>query len=82
MTRGWWAQFPSVRADAPRLQLRRWTSLDDSEWEVAFAPCWTVEACLEGRQFKLPFKLLVRVGAIRIRGEMVVSFPNGDMGQT
>lgn len=41
--------FPSVPTDAPQLALRRWASLDDSEWEVAFSPTsWKIELCLEG----------------------------------
>ena len=67
--------FPSVRAEAPQMKLLRWVSLEESEWDVAFAPCWKIELCLEGRSMMLPFKLLVRVGAIRMRGEVRLSFP-------
>ena len=67
--------FPSVASDAPRLRLIQWSSLDSSEWEVRFAPCWKIELSLEGRSLMMPFKLLVRVGQIRMRGEMRVSFP-------
>ena len=66
--------FPSVKAEAPKLSVRRWTSLDESEWEMSFAPSWKIEICLEGRQI-LPFKILVRIGSIRVTGEMRVSFP-------
>ena len=40
--------FPSVDSDAPQLQLRRWESLDESEWEVrsftnsAFTNCMLI----------------------------------------
>ena len=73
--------FPSVPTDAPQLQLRRWGSLDESEWEVTFSPRWKMEMCLEGHTAFLPFKLLVRVGGIRLHGEMRVSFPP-DMAYT
>lgn len=55
------------------MRLITWVSLDESHWEVSFAPCWKIELCLEGRQFSVPFKLLVRVGGIRVRGELRLS---------
>ena len=68
--------FPSVASEAPRLRLIRWVTLDESEWEVTFEPTsWKIELCLEGRQI-LPFKLLVRVGHLRIKGELRLSLPN------
>ena len=43
--------FPSVASEAPRLALRRWAALDESEWNVTFAPAsWRIEISLEGRQ--------------------------------
>lgn len=65
--------FPSVASEAPELRLIRWVSLEESQWEVTFAPSWRIELCLEGRQI-VPFKLLVRVGSIRVSGELRVSF--------
>ena len=67
--------FPSVASEAPHLKLRRWESLESSEWEVTFAPCWKIELCLEGRSLMMPFKLLVRVGSIQMKGELRLSFP-------
>lgn len=67
--------FPSVASEAPRLALRRWVALDESYWEVTFAPAsWRIEISLEGRQI-VPFNLLVRVTAMHMKGELRVSFP-------
>ncbi len=71
--------FPSIPSDAPQLQLLSWTSLEASQWTVSFAPSWRMEMCLEGRAALVPFKLLVRVSTMTIKGEMSLSFPS-DMG--
>lgn len=33
-------------SQAPYIQLERWTSLDESEWSVRWAPSWSVQATL------------------------------------
>ncbi len=67
--------FPSVAADAPFLQLLSYNALDSSRWEVAWSPCWSVELCLEGHSFLVPFSVVVRLRSLRLRGEMTMSFP-------
>ena len=32
--------FPSVASEAPQMKLIQWESLDSSQWEIRFAPCW------------------------------------------
>lgn len=67
--------FPSVAADAPFLQLVKYDALDSSRWAVAWSPCWSVELCLEGHSFLVPFKLVIRLRSLRLRGELTATFP-------
>mgnify|MGYP006212979763 CR=1 FL=1 len=46
-----------------------------SSWGFAFAPRWTVEMCLEGTSFLVPFKLVLRLRGLSLRGELAASFP-------
>ena len=69
--------FPSVAAEAPELLLRRWVSMDDSDWEVSFrSKCWSIELGLEGRTMLMPFKLIVRVTAMSLKGVISLTLPN------
>ena len=42
--------FPSVAAEAPRLALLKWESMDYSEWSVSWKPSWTVQAACSPAQ--------------------------------
>ena len=42
---------------------------------MAWSPCWSVELCLEGHSFLVPFSVVVRLRSLRLRGEMTMSFP-------
>ena len=44
-------------------------------WGFAFSPRWTVEMCLEGTSFLVPFKLVLRLRGLSLRGELAASFP-------
>lgn len=44
-------------------------------WGFTFSPRWTVELCLEGTSFLVPFKLVLRLRGLSLRGELAASFP-------
>jgi len=56
------------------MQLVKYDALDWSRWEVAWSPCWSVELCLEGHSFLVPFKLVIRLRSLRLRGELTATF--------
>jgi hypothetical protein len=41
--------FPSLRREAPKLRLAKYTSLSCSEWELNFSPSWSMDVCVEVR---------------------------------
>jgi len=41
--------FPSLRREAPTVRLARYTSLESSEWQLSWAPSWSVDVCVEVR---------------------------------
>jgi len=61
--------FPSVPAEAPHIQLERWTSLDESEWNVRWAPSWSIQVALEGLQY-VQFRLMLRLFDFRVSGRL------------
>ena len=70
-------KFASVVTEAPKLSLRRWEGLQESEWDVAWAPTsWRTEISIKG---KWAAKMVVRIHGVRMRGTCRTSFP-ADMG--
>ena len=65
--------FPACDAGKPRVVLRRWTSLEDSEWDLAWAPSWSCEACIDGQR-GISFSTLLRVTNITLAGRLKISF--------
>jgi len=58
--------FPSVPSEAPHIQLERWESMQDSEWQVRWAPSWSVQVAVEGSHY-LSFSLMLRLYDFRVR---------------
>lgn len=65
--------FPSASANAPRVRLVHWRSIEDSEWEMRFAPAWSCEVCVDGKQL-ISFSTLVRVLNAQIQGRLKLAF--------
>lgn len=61
--------FPSVASETPHIQLQRWESLSDSEWQLRWAPSWSVQVAVEGLQY-LQFTLMLRLFDFRISGRL------------
>jgi hypothetical protein len=57
------------RAQAPHIQLIRWESLQDSEWQLRWAPSWSVQVAVEGTQY-LSFQLTLRLFDFRVSGRV------------
>lgn len=66
--------MPSIRKEAPVVNLLKWTGLEFSEWDVAWAPSsWWVSLSADGSRWGLPFNCLARVSNIQLRGRMQCS---------
>lgn len=65
--------FPASDASKPKIVLRRWTSLEDSEWDLAWTPAWTCEACIDGQR-GITFSTLMKVSGIAMAGRLAISF--------
>ena len=65
--------FPASDASKPEIVLRRWSSLDDSEWDVSWTPIWTAEACVDGSR-GISFTTLLKVTNIALRGRIRLTF--------
>ena len=65
--------FPVSDASKPKIVLRRWTSLEDSEWDLAWTPAWTCEACIDGQR-GITFSTLMKVSGIAMAGRLAISF--------
>ena len=63
--------FPSVPNEAPHIQLERWESLADSEWQFRWAPSWSVQVAVEGSQY-MTFSLMIRLFDLRVAGRIKV----------
>lgn len=63
--------FPSVPSEAPHIQLLRWESMQDSEWQLRWAPSWSVQVAVEGQQY-LQFSLTLRLFDLRLSGRMAL----------
>jgi len=61
--------FPSVPSEAPHIQLHRWETLQDSEWQIRWAPSWSVQVMVEGLQY-LQFTLMLRLYDFRVSGRL------------
>ena len=61
--------FPSVPSEAPHIQLERWENMQDSEWQVRWAPSWSVQVAVEGSHY-LQFTLMLRLYDFRVSGRM------------
>ena len=61
--------FPSVPTEAPHIQLIRWESLQDSEWQLRWAPSWSIQVAVEGQQY-LSFNLMLRLFDFRVSGRL------------
>jgi hypothetical protein len=46
--------FPSVPSEAPRLSLDLWHSLSASEWQLRWAPSWSMQARAAPREHAAP----------------------------
>lgn len=67
------ASFPSSDASKPRISLRRWASVEESEWDVDWTPNWTAEACVDGQR-GISFSTLLRVTGLAVKGRLSLSF--------
>lgn len=66
--------MPSIRKEAPVVNLLKWTGLEFSEWDVAWAPSsWWVSLSADGSRWGLPFNCLARVSDIQLQGRMQCS---------
>jgi len=78
--------FPSVAAEAPRLALLKWESMDYSEWSVSWKPSWTVQVAIEGSwkpswtvqvaiegSHYIAFQLLLKISEVEISGRLKLS---------
>ena len=63
--------FPSVPSEAPHIQLIRWESMQDSEWQLRWAPSWSVQVAVEGSQY-LQFSLMLRLFDLRVSGRITL----------
>lgn len=54
---------------APHIQLHRWESLKDSEWQFRWAPSWSVQVAVEGVQY-LQFNLTLKLHDFRVSGRL------------
>ena len=63
--------FPSVPAEAPHIQLIRWESMQDSEWQLRWAPSWSVQVAVEGQQY-VSFSLMLRLYDLRLSGRITL----------
>ena len=61
--------FPSVPSEAPHIQLERWESMQDSEWQLRWAPSWSVQVAVEGSHY-LQFTLMLRLFDFRVSGRI------------
>ena len=66
--------FPSVPNEAPHIQLERWESLADSEWQFRWAPSWSVQVAVEGSQY-MTFNLMLRLFDLRVSGRIKGNIP-------
>lgn len=64
--------FPSVAAEAPRLALLKWESMDYSEWSVSWKPSWTVQVAIEGSHY-IAFQLLLKISEVELSGRLKLS---------
>lgn len=62
--------FPSTPANAPKVSLVKWHSLDNSEWHLTWAPAWSCEVCVDGSVWTT----LLRVSGVKIDGRLRLSF--------
>jgi len=67
--------FPSVQAEAPRIQLEEWVSLQNSEWSLKWSPPWSMQVSLEGTQF-VQFNVHIRMNDFKVRGRLRVRANN------
>ena len=65
--------FPASAAGKPRVELVRWRSLEDSEWDLEWRPSWTCEACIDGQR-GITFSTLLKVSGITLKGRLAISF--------
>lgn len=65
--------FPATHANAPKVRLIKWTSLEDSEWHMTFSPAWSCEVCVDGKQL-ISFSTLLKVAKARIDGRLQLCF--------
>lgn len=63
--------FPSVPSEAPHIQLIRWESMEDSEWQLRWAPSWSIAVAVEGQQY-LQFSLTLRLFDLRLSGRITL----------
>ena len=63
--------FPSVPAEAPHIQLIRWESMQDSEWQLRWAPSWSVQVAVEGQQY-VSFSMSMRLYDLRLSGRITL----------
>jgi hypothetical protein len=63
--------LPCGHAQAPHIQLLRWESMQDSEWQLRWAPSWSVQVAVEGQQY-LQFSLTLRLFDLRLSGRMAL----------
>ena len=61
--------FFACECQAPHIQLIRWESLTDSEWQLRWAPSWSVQVAVEGSQY-LSFSLTLRLFDFRVSGRL------------
>ena len=67
--------FPSVPTESPHIQLIRWENMQESEWQVRWAPSWSVQVAVEGLQY-LQFTLMLKLFDFRISGRVHLSCSN------
>ncbi|KAJ1625986.1 hypothetical protein T492DRAFT_843540 [Pavlovales sp. CCMP2436] len=65
--------FPSIRREAPRVRLAKYTSLSDSEWHLRWAPSWSVDVCVEGYHY-IYFEVTMRISHVSVKGTVKADF--------
>lgn len=69
--------MPSLKKEAPTINLVRWDGLKFSEWDVSWAPTsWWVSVSADGSRWGLAFNCLARVSDIHLNGRMQCSLSN------
>ncbi|KAJ1447169.1 hypothetical protein M885DRAFT_624615 [Pelagophyceae sp. CCMP2097] len=65
--------FPATAANAPKVELVHWNSIEDSEWLFNWSPSWSCKVCVDGRQFVF-FTTVLRVSEAQIGGALKLAF--------